>query len=216
MSRAPATREPRLMMRPDAPPVVLASRSAARARLLAAAGISVEVATPAVDETALKEGMRAEGAEPADVAVALAELKARRAGPGCAPDALVIGADQLLTVAGRWLDKPASRQEARDQLLALAGRRHELWSAAVVVRGDERIWHHVAEARLWMRELSCAFVDRYLDLVGQAALDSVGAYHLEGLGAQLLARVQGDHFVVQGLPLLPLLEFLRERGVLER
>lgn len=197
-----------------APPVVLASGSGSRRRLLQAAGVVVDVQRPAVDEAALKEALQAEGVPAADAAVALAEMKARRVAERAPPAALVIGADQILTVGGDWLDKPVSMAAARLQLERLAGRRHELWSAAVVMTAGERVWHQVSEARLWMRELSPTFIERYLDAVGEAALGSVGAYHLEGLGAQLFARVEGDHFVVQGLPLLPLLEFLRVRGVL--
>lgn len=201
-------------MMADAPPVVLASASAARARMLAAAGVDFEVIRPQVDEAALKEALRSEAIEPADAAVALAEMKAQAVARRVSPSALVIGADQLLTVGETWLDKPENLVGARRQLERLAGRRHELWSAAVMMLDGLRIWHHVSEARLWMRPLSGDFIDGYLDELGEHALTSVGAYHLEGLGAQLFSRVQGDHFVVQGLPLLPLLEFLRVRGVL--
>ena len=202
------------LMRPDAPPVLLASASPARLRLLTAAGVRVEAVRPAVDEAACKAALRAEHVPAAEAAVVLAELKARHVAGRAPPEALVIGADQLLTVEGSWLDKPETAAEARAQLERLAGRRHELWSAAVVMRGGERIWHQVSEVRLWMRELTPGFIEHYLQVAGADVLGSVGAYHLEGLGAQLFARVQGDHFVVQGLPLLPLLEFLRVRGVL--
>lgn len=201
-------------MQPGAPPLILASGSAARARLLAAAGVTVTCRPPAVDEMAVKEALQAEGSPPDQGAVALAALKAARIAAQAPPEALVIGADQVLISEGRWHDKPASRSEAGTQLQALAGRHHELWSAAVVFQGEERVWHHVAAARLWMRPLSDAFIEAYLDMVGEAVLETVGAYHLEGLGAQLFARVQGDPFVIQGLPLLPLLEFLRVRGAL--
>ena len=169
----------------------------------------------AIDEPSLKEALRAEGVPAGDAAVALAELKAERVAART-PDALVLGADQILTCEGRWFDKPRDRAEASAQLDALAGKRHELATAAVAMRGGARVWHHVAVPRLWLRHCSPAFREAYLDAVGEAALTSVGAYQIEGLGAQLLARIEGDHFAVLGLPLLELLQFLREQGVLLR
>jgi septum formation protein len=196
------------------PAVILASRSKARARLLGAAGVVVRLQAAAVDEDAVKEATRAAGTPPADAAVTLAGLKAMQVAPTAPPEALIIGADQILAVDERWLDKPSSRDQARAQLIELRGRRHELFSAAVVVAGGERLWHHVAPARLWVRPFSDAFLEHYLQTAGDAVLGSVGAYHVEGLGAQLFTRIEGDHFVIQGLPLLPLLDFLRTRGVL--
>jgi septum formation protein len=128
----------------------------------------------------------------------------------------VLGADQILTCEGRWLGKPGDRAEARAQLSALAGNWHELATAVVAFRGGARVWHHLAVPRLWLRECSPEFLDAYLDTLGEAAFTSVGAYQIEGLGAQLFARIEGDHFAVLGLPLLQLLEFLREQGVLLR
>lgn len=212
MSSRPGPR----LMRPHAPPLVLASASAARARLLAAVGIAFEQRPALLDEPAVRAALIADGVPPRDAAVALAELKAQRSARQAEPDQLVVGADQLLATAGHWFDKPATLAEARVQLEALAGRRHELWTAAVVFEGGVRVWHQVLQARLWMRACSSAFIDAYLDTIGERALESVGAYHLEGPGAQLFARVQGDHFGIQGLPLLELLEFLRTRGILPR
>jgi septum formation protein len=201
---------------PDAPPVILASASQSRAALLRAAGVPLAAVRPAaVDEAAIKEAMQAEGAGAGDAALALAELKATRIAAG-APGAVVLGADQILTCAGRWFDKPASLAEARAQLAQLAGQMHELHTAAIALRDGGRLWHHVARTRLWMRPCTPAFLDRYLAAVGEAALHSVGAYHIEGLGAQLFARVEGDRFAIQGLPLLELLEMLRVQGVLAR
>jgi septum formation protein len=196
-------------------PLILASASPARAAMLSAAGVPVERQPAAVDEAAMKEALRAEGAAPGDAALALAELKARRIASR-APSRLVLGADQILTCEGRWFDKPHDLAEARAQLAALAGCRHELWTAAIVLRDDARLWHEIAPARLWLRPCSDAFLDAYLAAMGELALTSVGAYQIEGLGAQLFARVEGDRFAILGLPLLGLLECLRVQGLLLR
>jgi septum formation protein len=195
--------------------LVLASASAARAAMLAAAGVPFEQHPAAVDETEIKEALRADGVAPGDAALALAELKARRVASGSPAD-LVLGADQILTCEGQWFDKPRDLAEARAQLASLAGRRHELWTAAIVIRDDARLWHEIAQARLWLRPCSDAFFDAYLDAVGDRALGSVGAYQIEGLGVQLFARVDGDRFAILGLPLIGLLECLRVQGVLLR
>src|SRR5690606_10859737 len=124
------------------------------------------------------------------------------------------GADRMLACAGRWFGKPADRAAARAQLLALRGRTHDLVTAAVVLRDGTRLWQHVERASLTMRPVSDAFVESYLAALGDDAMRSVGAYQLEGLGAQLFARVEGDFFTILGLPLLPLLDFLRGHGTL--
>ena len=197
------------------PRVVLASASSMRAHLLRAAGVPFEQQPAAIDEPSLKEALQSEGVPASDAAVALAELKAERVAAPM-PEAIVLGADQILTCEGRWFDKPRHRAEASAQLDVLAGKRHELATAVVAVRGGARVWHHVAMPRLWLRPSSASFREAYLDAVGEAALTSVGAYQIEGVGAQLLARIEGDHFAVLGLPLLELLEFLRAQGVLLR
>ncbi|MBB3263013.1 septum formation protein [Azospirillum sp. OGB3] len=195
------------------PIVVLASGSRTRAEMLERAGVRVSLAPAAVDEEEIKLAARAEGAPVEDVAEALAELKAQRV-TRKHPGALVIGADQMLECEGRWFDKPADREAARAQLQDLRGKTHRLVSCAVVIRDGERLWHHVDRARLTMRPFSDAFLESYLNAAGDDVLGSVGAYHLEGLGAQLFHRVDGDFFTILGLPLLPLLGFLRVHGVI--
>jgi septum formation protein len=201
------------LMADEAPPLVLASASTARARLLAEAGIVVQRQAAAVDEEAMKAALKAEGATPSQVAETLAELKAQRVSKKH-PDALVIGADQMLSCNEVWFDKPPDRDHAVAQLRALSGKTHTLWTAVCVVRGSSRLWHHNAEARLTMRSLSDAFIESYLAAAGPEIYHSVGAYQLEGLGAQLFARVEGDFFTILGLPLLPLLDFLRQNRAL--
>ncbi len=181
--------------------------------MLRAAGVPFSVDAAAVDESLVKEAMKAEGASASDTAMALAELKATRKSTDHG-GALVIGADQILECEGVWLDKPASEDDARDALTRLAGRGHALHTAAVVARDGQAIWRHSDVASLTMRPLSPAFVDTYLAELGEAALASVGAYQVEGLGAQLFTRTEGDYFSILGLPLLPLLDFLRVHGIL--
>ncbi|MCW5569353.1 MAG: Maf family protein [Dokdonella sp.] len=198
--------------RHDAPALVLASGSAIRRTVLENAGLAFTVDVSAVDEDEVKRGMREAGASTEATAEALAELKATRVSLRH-PDALVIGCDQMLDLDGIWFDKPADRDHAFAHLKAMAGKTHRLVGAIVVLRHGKRIWHHVAAARLTMRPLSDAFINDYLDAIGDAATKSVGAYQLEGLGAQLFTRIDGDYFTVLGLSLLPLLNFLRGHGI---
>lgn len=200
---------------PAAPPVVLASASRARRTMLAHAGVVVTVDAAHVDEDEVKLAMRADGASVDAIAERLAELKALRVSQR-RPGALVIGADQMLECDGVSFDKPRDAGEAAQRLRALAGRTHRLVSAAVVARDGERIWHEADAARLTMRPLSDRFIADYLAALGEEALASVGSYQLEGLGAQLFTRVEGDFFTVLGMPLLPLLGFLRAHGVVPR
>ena len=190
--------------------LILASASPARAALLRGAGLDFDTRPSHVDEAELKIAKKPEGAEAA--AIALAELKAGHIA-AAAPGALVIGADQLLDCHGEWLDKARDREDARRQLLLLRGRDHCLATAVCVTRGDRVLWRYVGAPRLEMRDFSDSFVESYLDAAGEEAFGCVGAYRLEGLGAQLFAEIEGDYFTILGLPLLPLLDFLRGRGL---
>ena len=193
-------------------PVILASKSAARSQLLAGAGVPFETMVAGVDEDAVKTGLLAEGASPRDVADALAELKAVRISarqPG-----FVVGADQTLEFEGRLYDKAVDLAEVRARLLALRGKPHQLHSAVVVARDGAPIWRELVSATLTMRDFSEAFLDDYLATEGEAALGSVGCYRLEGPGAQLFSKIEGDYFAILGLPLLGLLDLLRRHQVL--
>ncbi|WP_293907537.1 Maf family protein [Phenylobacterium sp.] len=192
--------------------LILASKSAARRAVLAGAGVPHEAVVPGVDEDAVKAGLLAEGAGPREVADALAELKAikvSRSRPG-----LVIGADQTLDLDGQLYDKAETVAAARERLRILRGKTHKLHSAVVVARDGAPIWREVATASLTMRDFSDAFLDHYLATEGEAALGSVGCYRLEGPGAQLFSRIEGDYFAILGLPLLGLLDLLRRHGEL--
>jgi septum formation protein len=194
-------------------PVILASASAARAALLRSAGVPIVAEAAAIDEAEVKASLRAARSAAAAMAETLAELKAQRVSRRH-PGRLVVGADQVLECDGIVFDKPANLPEARRQLLALRGRRHQLSSAVVLERDSERLWHHVSRADLQMRDFSDRFLDDYLRAVGDAALTSVGGYQIEGRGAQLFTGIEGDYFTTLGLPLLPLLDILREHGAL--
>ncbi|GAB2177700.1 Maf family protein [Dongia sp. agr-C8] len=196
-------------------PLILASASTARAEMLRAAGVAIEIVPARVDESELKLSLQRQKAEVETAAIALAELKAlqvSRARPG----RLVLGADQMLDCKGVWFDKPESRAAARTQLLALRDKTHRLTSAAVLARDGQRIWHHAGAANLTMRAFTDAFLDIYLGQAGDAVLGSVGAYQLEGLGAQMFKQIDGDFFTILGLPLLPVLDILREQNMLPR
>lgn len=194
--------------------LILASTSQTRRTVLSAAGVVFAAEAPGVDEDAVKDSLKAEGAAPSAVAETLAELKARKVSLRH-PDAFVIGADQVLDCDGTLFGKPADVAAARRQLQALRGRSHRLTASVVVARGDARLWHRTETATLHMRPFTDAFLDGYLARVGEAACRSVGAYQLEGLGAQLFARIEGDYFAILGLPLLPLLDFLRGHKLVE-
>ena len=193
--------------------LILASQSAARRSMLEAAGVPFEAATPELDEGAAKAGLAGAGFDPRSVAEELAQLKALSI--PARPGDLVLGSDQVLEREdGEMLGKPESRQEALSQLRGLSGRTHSLHSAAVVAQNGEGIWWHSETVRLTMRPLSEAFLADYLDREYEQIRWSVGGYRVEGLGAQLFERIEGSHFAVLGMPLLPLLGYLRERGVI--
>jgi septum formation protein len=195
------------------PELILASASKARRAVLEGAGLRFETRVAGVDEATIKEAAQAEGISADEAALILADAKAERVARSV-PDALVIGADQLLVCDGAWFDKPPNMAAARGHLQRLRARQHELVTALVCHRGGQRIWQHVAKPRLTMRSFSDAFLEAYLTAEGEALLSSVGAYRLEGHGAQLFDRIEGDQPAILGLPLLPLLGFLRQHGVL--
>jgi septum formation protein len=196
-----------------APPLVLASASASRRALLEAVGLVFEVCPAAVDEAAIKRAARAEGLEAGEAALRLADAKAAAVARE-RPEVLVIGCDQLLVCGEKWFDKPASVEAARTDLRALRGRDHVLATAVVCWQGGKRLWGEVARPRLGMRDFSDAFLETYLKQEGENVTATVGAYRLEGVGAQLFDTVEGEHAAVLGLPLLALLGFLRRQGVL--
>jgi septum formation protein len=192
-------------------PLILASQSRARAMLLANAGIDFESEPAGIDERQIQQ--KSDLSAPGEIALHLAREKSlfisrRRAGR------YVVGADQTLALGTRLFTKPSSRAQAAEQLQALTGRSHELYSAVAVARDGKILFEKVAVARLNMRRLSEAEIDAYLDEAGAAVTSSVGAYQLEGLGVHLFERIEGDHFTILGLPMLALLEFLRSERLL--
>lgn len=192
--------------------IVLASKSAARRAVLDGAGVPYEVVVAGVDEDAVKSGLLAEGAGPREIADALAELKAVRVSQG--RPGFVIGSDQTLDLAGELYDKAETVEAARERLKLLRGRTHKLHSAVVVAKDGAPIWREVVTASLTMRDFSDGFLEDYLAAEGENALGSVGCYRLEGPGAQLFSRIEGDYFAILGLPLMGLLDLLRRHGEL--
>ncbi|MEO0608771.1 MAG: Maf family protein, partial [Pseudomonadota bacterium] len=192
------------------PEIVLASGSQSRRALLAGAGIEAHAIKPNVDEETARNAMRAEAVAVRDQAMHLAEMKAlkvSRSQPG-----LVIGGDQMLNLDGVAFDKPADLDGAKAHLRALSGKAHYLETAIVIAENGECVWRHLARPKLTVRTLSDAFIDDYVEACGPALLSTVGAYQLEGLGAQIFSKIEGDYFSILGLPLLPLLDYLRVRN----
>ncbi|KDA02290.1 Maf family protein [Hyphomonas oceanitis] len=192
--------------------ITLASGSASRRALLAGAGVEAASIKPNVDEDSAKAAMRAEGMSVRDQAMQLAELKAVKVSNRT--EGLVIGGDQMLSLDREAFDKPVDLEGARDHLRKLSGKSHTLETAIVICENGTPVWRHLARPKLTMRPLSEAFIDDYVDRVGEPLLATVGAYQLEGLGAQLFTQIEGDYFSILGLPLLPLLDYLRIRGAL--
>lgn len=190
--------------------LILASASASRRAVLAAAGLTFEVHPSGIDEAAVK---RSAQGDVTTVALLLADLKAQAVARR-EPDALVIGADQILVCDGTWFDKPDDADAAAHQLRALRGKTHQLATAVVCYAEGRRVWQHAEAPRLTMRDFSEDFLRIYLAAEGEAVTSTVGAYRIEGLGAQLFAAIDGDHTAVLGLPLLPLLGFLRKQQII--
>ena len=192
--------------------IVLASQSASRRAMLAAAGVAFSAEAAGVDEDAVKASFA--HLSPRDLADALAEMKAIKVSHR-RPGALVLGSDSIVALAdGSLLDKPESREQAFEHLQRMSGGMHRLWSAAVIAEDGGAVWRHVEAATLHVRTLSPGFIDRYLDAEWPAIGGCVGCFRIEGPGVQLFERVEGSHFTVLGLPLLPVLGYLRTRGEL--
>ena len=194
--------------------IVLASGSRFRRAMLEAAGVDLDVAPAEIDERAVDMTLEGSGASAEDLAQVLAEAKALEVSER-QPGRLVLGCDQTLSLGDELFHKPEDMEDARRHLLKLSGRTHQLNSAAVLARNGAPLWRHVGIARLTMRRLEPAFIGRHLARVGPMALNSVGAYQVEGEGIQLFEKIDGDHFTIVGLPLLPLLKELRELGAID-
>jgi septum formation protein len=194
--------------------LILASQSSGRRAMLETAGVPFEAMSPGVDEEAAKASLRAAGRPPRDLADALAELKALKVS-NRDPDALVLGSDSVVELQdGRLLDKAETREQAAEHLGLLSGRRHYLYSAAVIAEGGRPVWRFVDRVMMHVRPLSETFIQSYLDREWEEARWCVGVYRIEGPGAQLFSRIEGSQFTVIGLPLLPVLDYLRTRGIL--
>jgi septum formation protein len=200
------------MFEPATTPIILASTSPARRAMLTAVGLTYEAVAPSVDEEAAKLSLRADGLTPRDQADALAELKTLRVSQK--RSGFVIGSDQMLACAGQVFDKASTIDEARERLRFLRGKTHELITAVVIARDGVPLWRVIRTPKLTMRSFSDDFLESYLANFGAAALGSVGCYQLESGGAQLFSSIQGDYFSILGLPLLDVLDALRQQGAL--
>jgi septum formation protein len=193
---------------------ILASGSRTRAQVLRQAGLLFDIDSPRLDETAIKQALLAEDAQPRDIADALAEAKARRVA-NRHPDMRVLGCDQVLAVDHEVLSKPSTVAEAEDQLLRLRGRTHHLLSAAVLYQGGEPVWRHVAVVRLTMRAFSDDYLAGYLQRNWPGVSDAVGGYKIEEEGVRLFSRIEGSHFAILGLPLIAFLDHLALTGAID-
>lgn len=197
------------------PEIILASKSTARRQILENAGIPFRWFDADIDEASLKKKALIIGKPSGEIAIDLAKAKAYLMSERH-PDAIILGCDQLLTLDGKIYDKPTTLTEATTHLNSFRARTHKLIAAVVMVKAGELVWSHTAEANMRVRDLSDAFINTYIKTEGEKVLSSVGAYRLEGMGAQLFERIDGDYFTILGLPLLPLLEELRNQGILNR
>ena len=191
--------------------LILASTSQIRQQMLSAAGVPFAAQPARIDEDMIRRALQAENARPRDMADALAEMKARKVAERH-PDSMVLGCDQILDLQGEVLAKPETPDDARAQLRQLRGQSHRLWSAAVIYQDAKPVWRFVAEARLVMRPISDAYLDDYVSRNWDSIRHSVGAYKLEEEGSRLFSSVEGDYFTVLGLPLMPVLGYLGDRG----
>jgi len=192
--------------------VILASGSAIRKQILDGASLDYEVIVKPVDEAAIKDSMLAENSRLQDIADALAEAKALRVSRQT--DGFVIGADQIMVMDNQLFDKPKDMGEARERLLSMRGKKHELIGAVVICENGQPVWRHLSKTKLWVRDFSETFLEWYIEQEGEALMKSVGAYRFEGLGSQLFEKVEGGFFAILGLDLLPVLDYLRVRGVI--
>ncbi len=196
----------------EQPRIILASGSAIRRQIMMDAGLNFDVIVKAVDEGAIKAAMLAEGSPIRDIADALAEAKSKRV--SLAEPGLVIGADQIMEMDGKLFDKPATIEAARERLLEMRGKTHRLIGAVVICENGNPVWRHMSKTILTVRKFSESFLDDYIKAEGELLTKSVGAYRFEGRGAQLFSKVDGDFFSILGLSLLPVLDYLRERGAI--
>ena len=194
-------------------PIILASASRSRAAMLVASGLKIKIEPADINEASVKDACLSEGRNVDYVAALLARKKAELIS-GRNGGAFVIGADQMLDCGGTWFDKPIDLASAAKTLKAIRGRCHDLVTSVSVVQHEKEIWHKTERATLQVREFSDKFLDEYLQNVGELAVTSVGAYQLEGQGAQLFEKIEGDYFTILGLPLLPLLSFLRAQNLI--
>ena len=197
------------------PTLILASASPTRLQMLRAAGLDPTAVAPRVDEGAIRDALTAEGAHPRDIADALAEMKARKVAEKY-PEATVLGCDQVLALDRETFAKPETPEDACQQLRHLRGKTHKLLSALVVYENAEPVWRHLGEARLTMHALTDAYLDDYVARNWESIRHSVGCYKVEEEGVRLFSAITGDHFTILGLPLLPLLAWLGNRGMIAR